>query len=169
MKWWPFKNKIVDERIVNTRNKIYKETYVIVSLLCSVSVIVKYIYYGQNINMIATELVILLASSLYFGIRSVMLGLYSDEVEVHDRKSKIPFSTKNMIWGLALGIVIALFFGIRSSIVYADNDMQSVKYFIVVFFVSMIIYIPFLLIVLTSTHYFANQISKKAADDDLVE
>jgi hypothetical protein len=36
-----------------------------------------------------TELIVILAGSIYFGVRSVMLGIYSDEVEVHDQTSKM--------------------------------------------------------------------------------
>ncbi len=169
MKWWPFKEKTVDERIVNTRNTLYKESYFIVVLLCFISILAKNLYYGQNISMITTELVLLIVTSLYLGIRSILLGLYSDEIEVHDRKSKIPMSMKNVIWGISFGVILAIWFGIKSSTSYADGGIQSIWYFILVFSVSLMIYIPFFLLVIVSTHYFASKASNKATHEDQEE
>lgn len=169
MKWWPFKNESVDERIQNTRNMIYKETFIIIVVLCHISIIVKLFYYGQNIDMIVTELVALTISSLYYGIRSIKLGLYSDQVEIHDRKSKFSMSNKNIFWGLGLGIVIAIFMGVRSSIIYSDGGIQSWWYFLIVFLACIMIYIPILVIFSTGSHHLSDWLSKKAANKDLDE
>ena len=166
MNWWPFTKIKVDERITHTRNMLYKETYFVVVLICFASMLAKNIYYGQNVSMITTELVLLVVTALYYGIRSIKLGIYSDEVEVHDRKSKLPMNMKNVIWGLCLGVVLATWFGINSSVNYAEGTLQSIWYFILVFFVSLIIYIPIFLIVIVMTHNLAYKVSKKATRKD---
>jgi hypothetical protein len=169
MRWLSFRHNQTDERIVNTRNMIYKEMYRVVTLLCLASIIVKYTIYGPNTGMIATELVILLLSALYYGVRSVILGLYSDEVEVHDRTSRVSLNAKNWVLGLGLGIAIAAFFGIRSAIIYGHGGMQSVWYFVIVFFAALMMYVPLLVVVLAGSHALANKVSKKAAQEKLDE
>lgn len=169
MKWLQSKNRPVDERIVNMRNKIYKEAYVFVVLICCLSVIVKYILYGPNIGAVATELIVLLLPSLYYGIRSAFLGLYSDEVEMHDRTSKLPFSLKNVLIGLGFGVALALFIGIRSAITYGDGGAQSWWYFTIVFAASLMIYIPLFVGIMAFGHALANKASKAAAAEELDE
>jgi len=117
--------------------------------------------------MFTTEVLIVLISSLHYGSRSIFLGLYSDEVEVHDQRSKLSMSAKNVIWGLGIGLALALIFGIRSAVIYGIGGLQSVWTFFIVFLVCLMIYIPLLVVGLLSTHYFANQASKKAAEKDL--
>jgi len=68
-----------------------------------------------------TELIVLLLGSIYSGVRSVILGIYSDEVEVHDQTSKISYNLRSVITGLIIGLSIALFMGIRSSVLFAET------------------------------------------------
>ncbi|MNZ95751.1 hypothetical protein D3C78_1149180 [compost metagenome] len=112
-----------------------------------------------------TELILLLVTSIYYTVRSVLLGLYSDEVEVHDRTSKLPMSTKNVIGGIGLGVALALFFGIRNSLLYADSSQQALWYFILIFFVTIMLYIPVFVLFAVTTHSIANRVSKRAAQD----
>ncbi|GED16222.1 DUF6773 family protein [Aneurinibacillus migulanus] len=169
MKLFSLKRTPMDERIVHTRNMLYKEAYIIAMLLCFVSLVAKYIIYGPNIGVVATELIILMLSALYYGMRSVFLGLYSDEVEVHDRTSKLSMSKKNVIWGLGFGIAIAAFLGIRSAVVYGDGGVQSLWYFIIVLFASLMMYVPFFVGIMAIGHTLANKASKKAIHEDLDE
>lgn len=133
--------KHVDERVVSTQNKIYKEAYIIAMLLCFVSIVVKSFIYGFSILLITAELLIMILPALYYGVKSVYLGLYADEVELQTRTSKFPMSVKKLILGLGVGVAIAIFLGVRSSMKYG-NDSNYIWYFIIVFFVSLIIYIP---------------------------
>lgn len=169
MKWFPWissKRKQMDERIVNTQNKIYKEIYTLVMLICLLSVIVKFLALGTDTSVI-TEVVIMLASSLYYLIRSVSLGVYSDAVEVHDRSSKFKMSTKNIVAGSTLGLGLALFFGLRSASLYADGTTQSLWYFILVFTVSLMIYAPVFLLLTFGLHMAANKASTYVNKDEL--
>lgn len=154
-------NHPVDERIEIIKNKIYKEISILVMCLCIISIMVKYSMYGQNIKLIATELIIIFSTSIYYTIRIVYLGIYSDEVEMHDRTSKISMNTKNIIIGLVAGISIAIFLGFRSALLYGTTARIRVEYFSLVFIVSILIYLPFFIIFLMSQHSIANKISKK--------
>ncbi|NHN30629.1 DUF6773 family protein [Paenibacillus agricola] len=169
MKWFNFENKHTDERIINTRNSIYKEIYSLVAILCIASAIFKTIKYGTQIEVIATELLILIVSALYYTYRSVRLGVYSDIVEVHDRTSKYPMSIKNVVMGLGLGIGLAIYFGVRSALLYAEGGPQALYYFMIVFVVALIIYIPFLVTIMTLPHAWANKVSKRRNREELDE
>lgn len=150
-----------DERITNSLNKVYKEAYYVVMLICFISLAVKVYLYGYDIKFIALEVLIIIIPSLFFNVRTVWLGLYSDEVEIHDRTSKIPMSAKSIVIGVGFGVAMALFFGIRSSILYASNNSQRVWYFITVFLVSLIIYCPFFIAVTAIPNFVASKVSKK--------
>ncbi|WP_251036162.1 DUF6773 family protein [Paenibacillus sp. ISL-20] len=165
MKWFK-KNSVEDERIVNLKNKLYKEVYTLIMIICSISVIIKSFALSRT-EPVWLEMLIILGGSLYFGIRSVAMGIYSDEVEVHDQRSKIPFRMRTAIWGLIIGVALALYFGIRSAILFGnDSSATEIKYFFIVFFVSLIIYIPLFVIVNSVIHYGANKVSQKMSQND---
>jgi uncharacterized membrane protein len=161
MKLLNFKKKTVDERIENTKNKIYKESYILIMGICFISIGAKYYVYGTTeIKHVITELSAIFLSSLYYTIKAVWLGIYLDEIEVKDRTSKTSVRKKNLILGLVSGVVIALFFGIRSSILYG-NSSNRLWYFISVFVVSIIIYCPFFIVFIALTDNVARKASKK--------
>lgn len=162
-----FKNKMKDERITQTQNKIYRELYYLVLIICAGSIAIKAYYFGFDSSHFATELVILFSQGVYYLYRLTKLGVYSDQVELHDQSNKTRMSTKNIIVGICLGVIMAVFFGIRSAILYADGGLQMMYYFLLVFAVSFMIYVPFLLAFFGLTHYQANKQSKKAADRKL--
>lgn len=155
------KKKTVDERIENTKNKIYKESYAFIIGICLISMGIKYYVYGNtSIEHVITEILVILLSALYYGVRSVWLGIYMDEIEVQDRTNKTSVGKKNLIIGLVSGIVIALFMGIRSSILYG-NSSDRLWYFILVFVVSIMIYCPFFLAFIAIMDTAARKASKK--------
>ncbi len=147
-----FFNKVKDERVVHAQNKIYRELYLLVLFVCLVSVAVKFYMYGNHIENVYTELIILLAQGIYFSYRSAATGLFTDEVELHDRSSKWSLQKKSLFFGLTAGFIIALFFGVRSAILYGDGGLNSFYTFCIVFFVSIIIYVPFLVFVLVISY-----------------
>ena len=161
MKMFWDRRKPVDERIVNTENKIYKEVYILTIGICILSIALKYYFYGITISSVVTELSIIIIPSIFFTIRMVWLGLYSDEVELHDRNSKTSMNVKSVVIALAFGIFMALYFGIRSAILYAHTDLQRVLYFISVFIVSFMMYIPLFLVIVVLPMLIANKASKK--------
>lgn len=135
--------KQVDERVKNLQNKIYKEMYVLIMIVCSISIVIKFFKMGVSLDNVLTEWLIICVSSVYYYVRTAYLGILTDEVEVHDSNSKIKLQTKNIIYGVATGLVLAIFFGLNSAFNYADSTQQAYKYFFMVFLVSLVIYVPF--------------------------
>lgn len=165
MSW--FKRKAVqDERIVNLKNQIAKEAWILVLVICGISVIVKTLLFDDQRPWL--EIGILIVTSLYTAIRSVSLGVYSDEVEVHDQTHRFSMTKKQIIIGLASGILISLFFGFRSAYLFADGvPALQVKYFLSVFAVCLIMYIPFFILITAVNHLVMNQLSKRRSAHDL--
>ena len=163
MKLFKNQNKLVDERIVNTRNKIYKEAYILAIAISFISMIVKAYVYGNK--SVLSEFLIIVIPGIYFGIRTICLGIYSDEVEVHDRTSKMPMSSKNMMVGLVSAVVMAVTFGVRSSILYG-NSSNRLWYFFIVFVATIMIYGPFFIAVMLIWNAMAKQVSKKASQEE---
>lgn len=150
-----------DERIEQIKNSIYREMYWLVNAIAGISIITKLIL-GMDIQSMLTELVIVTAASLYYLFRIVQKGIYSDEVEIHDHNSKLPMSVKQMLIGIGIGIVVALFFGIRSAVLYGDKKGE-IETFLIVFLASFMIYVPFLLLYAVIAHASANKLSRIAA------
>jgi len=160
MNLFNLKKKPMDERVENTKNKLYKELYILIMIICFISIGVKDYLYGIDPKHVVTELLVIFLSVLYYGIRTVWLGIYVDEIEVHDRTSKLPLSTKNIIIGLVFGVIIAIFWGIRSSILYG-NSGNRLWYFIIVFLASIMMYCPFLIAFIAIGDSAARKASKK--------
>lgn len=161
--------KVEDERIITAQNKIYREIYFLVMAICLVSVGFKFYLYGFGVSSIYTELAILFLQGAYYTARGASIGVLSDEVEMHDRKSRVPMKWKTFFLGIAAGVIIAIFFGLNSAFNYADTTAQAYSYFFMVFFVSLLIYIPFLVLLSGSTFLAAINRSKKVAEKELDE
>ncbi|MFL0584060.1 DUF6773 family protein [Solibacillus silvestris] len=161
--------KVVDERVYNIQNKIYREIYLLTMMIILVSIGVKLYRFGVSMESVTTEIVILIGVSLYYGFRSSQLGVFSDEVELHDASSTFSYSTKQLIIGIGMGLVISLFMGINSAYQYADSSSQAIEYFFLVFFVSLIIYVPFYLLLLFAAYKSALKKSQKVNSKMLEE
>ncbi|MFB5662635.1 DUF6773 family protein [Alteribacillus sp. HJP-4] len=149
-----------DERITIMQNKIYKEIYILVILFCLGSIAVKHYLYGFEFQLIATELFILIGQGIYYSVRASMTGLFSSEVELHDRRSRLPMSSKTILIGLLFGAALSLYFGIRSAVLYGEGTAQSLNYFLITFLGAFMIYVPFLAVTMAVSFY----ISKKKSD-----
>ncbi|MFB5283125.1 DUF6773 family protein [Peribacillus sp. Hz7] len=158
--------KTTDERIENVRNKIYKEMYHVIMAICLVSFVVKMYKYGAGIEEVVLELVILIGGGVYFLARSIFLGVFWDEVEMHDRTSKTSMSMKTIFSSVGLAFIIAVVMGINSAVSYADSSSQGLWYFTLVSFVSVIIYLPILLFLFGGIYLLAKKVSMKYQDDD---
>ncbi|MDV2686458.1 DUF6773 family protein [Alkalihalophilus lindianensis] len=165
-----WKKKPVDERVTNMQNKIYREIYHLVMLIALVSVVVKFMTIEVTMQVVLTEFLILLGASIYYLVRATTLGIYSDEVELHDTHSKMKRSKKNFYGGLAFGVIFALIFATNSAINYAEGTQQAINYFALVFGVSLIIYAPFFILFIWVTHTAAkkksDQINQQQLDED---
>lgn len=166
MKWFK-RNAVQDERIVNLKNQIAKEAWVLVMIICCISVIVKTFFFTEG-QPVYTELIILIVNGVYYSIRSVSTGVYADEVEVHDQTHRFSMTKKQIMIGLASGLFLALFFGFRSAYQYGDGSgTLEVEYFFIVFFASLMMYIPFFVVVTAVSHLAMNRLSKRRSDSDL--
>ncbi len=159
------KEKIVDERVANLRNEIYKEAFFVAITVCMVSILIKFYLYGVNAALVLTEFAIIIIAMFYTSVRTISAGIYSDEIEIHDRNSKIPMNAKNVLIGMATGIALALFFGIRSSILYG-SDANRLWYFFLVFISAFIIYVPVLTVFIFAFNTIAQKLSAKANQKD---
>lgn len=162
--------KVKDERITQMQNKIYREMYILVTIICGLSIAVKSFLYGINTETVATELVILFTQGVYYVIRSSGLGIFSAETELHDQHHKTTRARKNVIGGVVFGLAMAIFFGTRSAVVYAETYGTAVSYFVITFLASVMIYIPFFLIFFSGSFAVANsrseRVNEKALNDD---
>ncbi|WP_144528263.1 DUF6773 family protein [Peribacillus simplex] len=158
--------KITDERVEHVRNKIYKEMYHVILAICLVSVLFKLYKYGAGSGELYLEFVIIVAGGLYYLARSIFLGVFWDEVEIHDRTSKTPMSRKTIFGSVALALIIAIFMGVNSAVNYADGSSQGVWYFVLVSFVSVMIYLPILLLFFGGIYLLAKKIGMKNSEDN---
>ncbi|MCH4825398.1 DUF6773 family protein [Planococcus halocryophilus] len=157
------KTKFEDERLTNIKNKIYAEVYILIIVFLSISIVLKYFIYNLGAQSITTELIILFVSGIYSAYRSTKLGLFSAEIEMHDRKSKWSRQKKNLFASIILGVGIALFFGINSAVQYAEGTLQSIHYFLLTTLVSLMMYLPFFLIFFV----LGNEVLKKNSENSI--
>ncbi|MDP9739401.1 UNVERIFIED_ORG: hypothetical protein QFZ59_001231 [Bacillus sp. B2I3] len=80
---------------------------------------------------------------------------------MHDRNSKTPMSRKTVLGAVALALIIAIFMGVNSAVSYADGSSQGVWYFVLVSFVSVMIYLPILLLFFGGIYLLAKKIGMK--------
>lgn len=171
---WFKRSSVQDERIVNLKNQIAKEASILVLIICGISVVVKTLFFAET-QSAWLELIIFVVNGGYYTIRSVSMGLYSDEVEAHDRTHRFSTTKKQTIIGLATGLSLALFFGFRSAYLYGDGSgTLGVKYFFIVFFASLIIYIPLFFVLTAVSHLAMNRLSQRRSasileEDDPIE
>ncbi|MGE7904824.1 DUF6773 family protein [Peribacillus sp. NPDC094092] len=158
--------KITDERVEHVRNKIYKEMSYVILAICLVSALFKLYKYGAGSGELYLEGVILAAGGLYYLARSIFLGVLWDEVEMHDRTSKTPMSKKTILGTVALALIIAIFMGVNSAVNYADGSSQGIWYFVLVSFVSVMIYLPILLLFFGGIYLLAKKVGMKNSEDN---
>lgn len=163
------KNKMEDEWLVQTRNKIFAEIYVIIVLIAAVSLIVKYFFLQTGFISIVTEFIILLVISIYYGIRSVYLGVYAAEMEMKERKGKIFSRKRSIMIAIFIGVGIAIVFGLNSAIQYADGFPQNITYFFITFLASIMIYMPLSFLFIVIGDEMVRRKSKKIAEEMLVD
>ncbi|MET1180532.1 DUF6773 family protein [Peribacillus simplex] len=158
--------KITDERVEHVRNKIYKEMYHVILAICLVSALFKLYKYGAGSGELYLEFVILVAGGLYYLARSIFLGVFWDEVEMHDRTSKTPMSRKTILGSVIFALIIAIIMGVNSAVSYADGSSQGVWYFVLVSFVSVMIYLPILLLFFGGIYLLAKKVGMKNSEDN---
>ena len=163
------RKKIVDERVINMQNKVYKEIYLIIYLICIASIVIKFIKHGFIVENVLTECIILVAAGIYYSFRVSQLGIFSDEIEMHDTNSKYSYKAKTIFIGVIFGVIIATIMGINSAYNYADSTGEAIYYFFLVFFVTLCIYAPVFIIGMLASLSSLEKKSKKANEKMLEE
>ncbi|MFD1361242.1 DUF6773 family protein [Lentibacillus salinarum] len=161
------KHNTKDERITNIENKIYREIYILVMLICAISAAIKFYQNGFHLEAVYTEWVIFIATGIYFSWRSASLGIFSDEVEMHDRTSKMTKGQKQLVIGMVIGVGAALVIGMRSAILYGDGFANSIYTFFLVFAASIMMYVPFLVLVMAISYTMMKRKSDKTVAKQL--
>ncbi|WP_101842496.1 DUF6773 family protein [Halobacillus sp. Marseille-P3879] len=167
MKFSWTKRKELDERVTILQNKIYRELYTLVVMICGGSLVYKIFQGEASTGNIWLEMVILVAGGIYYLARASHLGIFTDEVEMHDRSSRIKLNTKNLILSLSLGAGISLFFAVRNSLKYGEGTMETTIYFFLILITSFAIYIPVLFGLIVVPSLIAKQKSERMNERDL--
>ena len=154
-----------DERIRNIVNKFLKEAYFLAVIIALLSICIKYYLYKVDSDLVITELAVIIIPTVYYWIRMISSGIYSDSIEVHDRVSRLSMSKKNIIFGLTIGLVLSMYIGLQSSIIYGNGD-NSIYYFLIIFLVSIMIYIPFFVSIIFISDLISRKVSSRDAPDD---
>lgn len=169
-----FKRRMIqDERITNLQNKIYREIYVFVLVICSGSMVLKVISGRGGFENLGTEMIILIGGALYYLVRSANLGIFSEEVRyAKGRELKDPDSRmaiKGIVIGAAIGVVLGIVLGLNSALNYADGTRQAIYYFFLTFATTVMMYTPFLFIVLFVPYILAKKKSERVNEKMLEE
>lgn len=167
MAFFTGRTKVLDERIVNMQNKIYREICMGIMAVCFLSIGWKYYFNGSDPGNFTTELVIIIGQGIYYIIRSTSMGLLSSEVEMHNKNSKFSYKRKNIILPGLIGFGISAFSATNSAINFADSRAESIYYFILVFFVTLLFYILLFLIFFGGPFLAAKKISDKIESKEL--
>ena len=129
--------------------------------ICLGSFFLKVFLFDVGAKGVVLELLIILVSGVYYLARSIFLGVYWDEVELHDRNSKVPMSNKTIFTSVGLSLLIAIIMGINSAVNYADSTSQGLWYFVLVLLVSIAIYLPVFLLLFGGIYIVAKKIAMK--------
>lgn len=163
------RNKIEDEWIVQTKNKIYREIYFLVVIISVISLLIKDIILDLEPTNFITELLILLVATFYYFYRSIYLGIYSAEVELKERKRKGPTRNNILKYSLLFGLGLSLILGLNSAIQYGEGFSQRIEYFLITLIASLIFYVPIVLITVYFSIKFAKRKSEKIMNEMIDE
>jgi hypothetical protein len=151
-----FKNINNDERIKNMIYKFGFESFLVISVLLSIIVIIKNTYIIENSLSYRTEFFVLSIGVLYFLIRSAFSGMISLPEKKKDRKSFIKYlSLSNIIFGFSFGTYIA----IRNSILYLEGNFNwlSISILFITAFSAMILGFSIMGVFLVISNYKAKK------------
>ncbi|WP_270181182.1 DUF6773 family protein [Alkalihalobacillus sp. CinArs1] len=162
-----FRRKVLDERVTALQDGIFRELYAIVVGLCGLSIFYEQFFGDISLGKVWLELVIIIGGGAYYLLRSSMLGIFTDEVEMHDRSSKWKMNTKNMVISVLVGLGISLTFATINSQRFGETRSETIEFFFVIFFVSMMIYIPFMFAILVLPYAMAKYRSDNVNEEEL--
>lgn len=156
--------KIKDERVLQLNNKIQSEAYFLVLLLSAVSFFIKCYVMDMPFSQYAFELGVIIISTAYVAVRSMMVGY--DFVGT-SKNGKV--STISAI--LVTSLIISIVNGIRNYSLYGDKYTSIFdKYFIAVLVITFISATAFISTVAIILYWFnrkgQQRIDKKLNEED---
>ncbi|MFG6147520.1 DUF6773 family protein [Halobacillus sp. B23F22_1] len=163
------KKKPQDERVTTLQNKIYRELYHVIILICAGSLVYKSIQREAYIDNTWLEMLILIGGVIYYLARASHLGIFTDEVEMHDRSSKIKLNTKYLITSLMIGGGLSLFFAVNNSLRYGETTQETIFYFFLILITSLIINVPILLGLFVVPSLIAKHNSDRMNERELID
>ncbi|MCA0987333.1 DUF6773 family protein [Guptibacillus algicola] len=163
------KRKVLDERIAGLQNGIFRELYSITVGLCGLSIFHEQFFGDSSLENLWLELLIIIGGGVYYLVRSSMLGIFTDEVEMHDRSSKWKMSTKNIVISVLVGLGGSLSIATINSLRFGETRGETIEFFFMIFFTCIIFYIPFLFAILVLPYAFAKYRSDKVNKNELGE
>lgn len=128
--------KIRDERVVQSKNKIYAELMQIVYLFIALSFIVKSLYLKMDLSQCMTEYVILIATPIYQMVRTRQLGV------VLCTNLRDQMNPKKNIIAAIIGVAVFFFFWISSGKqVSTEFAVGYIGSFLVVFLLVRVVFV----------------------------
>lgn len=106
--------KIKDERVLQLNNKIQKEAYILVLILAIASICIKSHVMGMPFAQYVTELTIIILSTLYIAVRSMLLGYNF----MNDSKSSIILTISAI---LVISLAISIINGVKNYSLYGNK------------------------------------------------
>lgn len=122
--------KIRDERVEQTKNKIYAELMQGVYLLIALSLIIKLLYFKMDFPQLLTEMAILILAPIYQMVRTRQLGV----VLAGDLRQEMTWK-KNILLIIIYVAVFLLFRVISGKEITLAFFLGDVVSFIIIFFV----------------------------------
>ncbi|MCA0172939.1 DUF6773 family protein [Bacillus sp. RAR_GA_16] len=163
-----FRKRQHDERVTNLQNKIYREMYILIVVICALSVVYKQFLVEGGTQHLWTEIIILFVSSVFYIVRSAMLGIFSNEVEMRE-SSKLSFNRRNFMVSLFLGVGFSLLLAIRNSLKYGEGTQETIYFFLSILFGCLMIYIPVLFAIMVLPLAIAKRKSDQVNEQELEE
>ena len=122
--------KIRDERVEQTKNKIYAELMQLVYLLVAISFLAKSLYFKMELPQCVTEFVILILAPIYQMVRTRQLGV----VLVGNLRQEMTLK-KNTLVTIVILAMFLLFQLISGKEITVSFLLKDVAVFLVIFFV----------------------------------
>lgn len=156
--------KIKDERVSQLNNKIQSEAYLIVIFLAITSIFIKSYVMDMSFSQYAVEIGIIILSSIYVAVRSMLLG----------NDFMIDFRYGRLLTGLTilvLSLAISIINGIRNYSLYSHKYTGIMDgHFIAVLVITFISTLIFNSIIFILLHWFnekgQQRIEKKLNEAD---
>ncbi|WP_242953578.1 DUF6773 family protein [Clostridium merdae] len=156
--------KIQDERVLQINYKIQSEAYVLVLFLATASIIVKSYVLDFAFSQYVVEFGIIVLSTLYISIRSMMLG----NNFVSTTKSGKRLTVLAIV---VLSLIIGVITGVKNYTLYGDKYTGIFDgYFIATIFITTLSSVIFISLIIAVIYWFNNKgqkmLEKKLEEED---